>query len=158
MLNTSAQELTWLLHLHFTFNSTLNKKINESKNKQTWGSPTHRDKPEEESALLPVHQQTRQGKCTAVARPCCWCWLPPVSAHQQWFCPPDPAKNAGTSTEIRNRARETLWNNSQQITSNSKQRGEGSPNTVRQTEVSTRSVSFHLCPDHNLKNLLNSFI
>lgn len=65
-------------------------------------------KPEAESTLLPVHQQTRPGTCTAAARPCCWCWSPPASAHQQWFCPPDPAEKAATPTQVRERERH-LW-------------------------------------------------
>lgn len=96
MLNTGAQELTWLLHLDFISNSPLTEKTNGLHT----GSLTH-SKPEGESALLPVRQQTRPGKCTVAAQPCCWCWSPPASAHQQWFCPLDPVEKAATPVQFR---------------------------------------------------------
>lgn len=37
-----------------------------------------------------VHLLTMPGRCTGVAQPCCLYLSPPVSAHLQPPCPPDP--------------------------------------------------------------------
>lgn len=87
MLNTGAQEITQLLHSHITSHLTAHWL-------QRHVCLIHT--PILKSALLPVHQQTRPGKCTVAAQPCCWCWSPPASAHQRWFCPPDPVEKAVT--------------------------------------------------------------